>query len=300
MALNKGRAVLNVRQCRGTIYLAPVVNSIWKYRVTGQGEKVENVTVWQPVYWLYSALLPLTVYAFEAVKVSLYEATRAPNVSLLEQLTLLLLFFGVWSFLPRMIWKLVERIQAMSLQYKAGWIAGAGLVGSATHLLILALILRIMHSPPGWGIGHLLHSFGEVWLGYGVFWLLIYGVFAAIILFRFSKGKPGPTPVSRFEVKKNNHTHFVAKDQIGYVQAAGNYVELHTAEGTFLLRQSLKQMADALGGEFSASHRSILVNLEHVLSIEPNASGSGYIIHLKNGITAPLSRRRLSIFKSYL
>jgi len=289
-----------MRHCHGTIHSESVVNSIWKYCVIGQGEKAQNETLWQSVYWLYSALLPLTVYAFEAVKVSLYEATRAPNVTLLEQLALLLLFFGIWSFLPRVIWELVERIQAKSLQYRMGWVAGAGLVGSAIHLLILAVILRIMHSPPGWGIGHIMHSFGEVWLGYGVFWLLIYGVFAGIILFRFSKGKPGSSPVARFEVKKSNRTHFVAKDQIGYVQAAGNYVELHTVEGAFLLRQSLKQMADALGSGFSASHRSVLVNLEHVLSIEPNASGSGYIIHLQNGITAPLSRRRLSIFKSYL
>jgi len=57
-------------------------------------------------------------------------------------------------------------------------------------------------------------------------------------------------------------------DQIHYVKSDHVYVELHTATKQFLVRNSLSNNMDLLPDYFYRIHRSYLINLHHLQSIE--------------------------------
>lgn len=81
-------------------------------------------------------------------------------------------------------------------------------------------------------------------------------------------------------------------DQVSYVSAAGNYCELHTANRVHLVRVPLKEMADRLHMHgFARVHRSALVNLDALESIERLSSGTRPIARLRCGTTIPVGRR---------
>ena len=62
---------------------------------------------WRTAFWLPAALVPAIFFAFEAFMVSLYPATRAPNVSAATQIVIMGVFFALWVGVPRIIWELV-------------------------------------------------------------------------------------------------------------------------------------------------------------------------------------------------
>ena len=83
--------------------------------------------------------------------------------------------------------------------------------------------------------------------------------------------------------------------------AAGNYVEVRTAQKTFLARMTIatleKLLAEA-GDAHARVHRSYIVNREHIREIRPSANGAVDIV-LNTGDVIPGSRRyrdRLSGF----
>lgn len=259
---------------------------------------------WRTVYWGYSAVLPFTLSSFEALKLSSYEASRAPNVSLLVQMVLTFTFYGLWVFAPRLIWLTVTRDlsrEASNWRDLLTRLGGLGLALSAVHLLFLALVLLTMHSAPGWGLPDVVRSFGEVWLGNAGIWLIAYVVAVALILYAFTAERaPEPLP-TRYEVRQNGKTLSISFADIYWIKAAGNYAELHTIRGVLMVRKTLSQIAkEVASSDFLKSHRGALVNGRHVVSIRPHENGSGFVVQLSNDQEAPLSRRKLSEFRRLL
>ena len=76
------------------------------------------------------------------------------------------------------------------------------------------------------------------------------------------------------------------------VKAAGNYVEFLLVDGRRpLARKSLRQALDQLGEHsFAQTHRSWLVNVDHVREIRSVGAGD-FRVELDGGAEAPLSRR---------
>lgn len=97
---------------------------------------------------------------------------------------------------------------------------------------------------------------------------------------------------SRFLVRKLGREFLVAADDIEWVQAAGNYANLHVRGKVYPLRSTLAELESRLdASRFLRVHRSHLVNVDRIASIEPLDSGDARI-HLHDGTIVPCSRRQ--------
>ncbi|QCO66589.1 LytTR family transcriptional regulator [Luteimonas yindakuii] len=105
---------------------------------------------------------------------------------------------------------------------------------------------------------------------------------------------PPAEPVERperFLVRKLGREFLVAATDIEWVQGAGNYANLHVRGHVYPLRSTLAQLQERLDpARFLRVHRSHLVNLAQIASIEPVDSGDARI-HLHDGTVVPCSRR---------
>jgi len=85
---------------------------------------------------------------------------------------------------------------------------------------------------------------------------------------------PTASTSARIEVRDGSRTVWLAPADILWAQAAGNYVELHTATGTLLHRATLASLERELAAHgFARIHRSRLVRRDAVRAVETNASG---------------------------
>lgn len=90
----------------------------------------------------------------------------------------------------------------------------------------------------------------------------------------------------RLTVQTGTQECEIAIDDIEYVMAAGNYMEVVTAERTYLLRATLKELQERLAPEgFVRSHRSYLVNRDMIDRRTAEA------LILQSGKHVPLSTR---------
>jgi len=95
----------------------------------------------------------------------------------------------------------------------------------------------------------------------------------------------------RFLVRKLGREFLVAADDIEWVQAAGNYANLHVRGKVYPLRSTLAELESRLdAARFLRVHRSHLVNVDRIASIEPLDSGDARV-HLHDGTVVPCSRR---------
>jgi two-component system, LytTR family, response regulator len=103
---------------------------------------------------------------------------------------------------------------------------------------------------------------------------------------------PRPTgqPLRQLLVTERGATRVVRVADILWLATADNYVELHTAAGAPLLRQTLSALLDALGPAFQRVHRRAAVRLERVEKVVVNDKGDGEVL-LHGGARAPLSRQ---------
>ena len=104
----------------------------------------------------------------------------------------------------------------------------------------------------------------------------------------------------RFLVRKLGRDFLVATADIEYAQAAGNYVNLHVRGHDYPLRSTMAGLESRLQPEvFVRVHRSYLLNLAQIASIEPLDAGEARI-HLRDGSHIPCSRRYLALLRSRL
>lgn len=119
-----------------------------------------------------------------------------------------------------------------------------------------------------------------------------------------SESKPQATVAPWLALKDANGVRRVNIADIRYVEAAGNYVALRTADAERLERTTLKAMESQLQDRrFRRISRKHLVNLDHVSSIESTKPKGGVAV-LKSGEALPVSRQYKTIlqeeFASYL
>jgi hypothetical protein len=78
---------------------------------------------------------------------------------------------------------------------------------------------------------------------------------------------------------------------VQYIKAAGNYVELITADRTLLMRTTLHDLGKQLrAAGFVRVHRSLLVNAQHVLAIRRGPRGRP-VVRLRSGVQLPVGRQ---------
>ncbi|MFT4247438.1 MAG: LytTR family DNA-binding domain-containing protein [Pseudomonas sp.] len=101
----------------------------------------------------------------------------------------------------------------------------------------------------------------------------------------------------RFLVRKLGRDFLVATADIEWVQASGNYVNLHVRGHDYPLRSTMAAIETRLDpGTFLRIHRSYLVNLRRIVSIEPLEGGEARV-HLGEGSALPCSRRHLPMLR---
>jgi hypothetical protein len=115
--------------------------------------------------------------------------------------------------------------------------------------------------------------------------------------------EPEPTPAAppeRLLVKKLGKEFLLPVAEIEWVQACGNYVNLHRQQHDYPLRTTLAAIEQRLdAAQFVRVHRSYLVNLALVRVIEPTEAGDARL-RLSDGSTVPCSRSHLDTLRQRL
>lgn len=133
-------------------------------------------------------------------------------------------------------------------------------------------------------------SFGQ-WFS-GTFNLaLVYAFWSELFIQQvYVRERPAPATPENLVVEHQGRLVPLPIEDIMSVVAAGDYVTIRTAGGTFLDRQALHKLAGTLGEErFPRVHRSRLVSRAHVESVTPLTRGR-YRLHLADGSSLTTSR----------
>lgn len=111
--------------------------------------------------------------------------------------------------------------------------------------------------------------------------------------------KTGPW-LSRISIKERNGIVFVPVDGILWIEAADKYVELHTADRTYLARQTIQSLEESLDPkQFVRIHRSTIVRKAAVRGLHPLFRGD-YMVRLNNGTELTLSRNFRESFFTHM
>ena len=193
--------------------------------------------------------------------------------------------------------------------------AGLTLPWSVAHVAGMVGIRKLIYEMAG---SH--YDFGPVFTEFGYEFLKdfrsYFALLAIVYLYRFvllrlqgeaqflreSHDEETTTaPVTdRFLVKKLGREFLVRVDDIDWVEAAGNYVNLHVGKRLYPLRETMTNIEERLQDTgFIRVHRSAIVNMDRIAEIEPFETGDARA-RLTGGSEIPVSRRYRSVLKSRL
>jgi hypothetical protein len=179
------------------------------------------------------------------------------------------------------------------------------LVHSALFVAVRKLIFPLFGGSYTFGdLGfELLYEYRKISLGYGLAVLSLYAFRHYVLLRRLldmpdaapepatAQDAPAVAATQRFLARHAHRDVIVNAVDIRYVEAAGNYVILHTPKGQLKLRETISNMERELGvRDFVRVHRSYLVNLDAVKEIQPWFHGDQRLV-LSDGTFLNLSRR---------
>lgn len=98
-------------------------------------------------------------------------------------------------------------------------------------------------------------------------------------------------PIERIVIKSSGRIFFVNVNEIDWIEAAGNYVNLHVQDKSHLLRETMDAIFAKLPADrFLRIRRSLIVNIEQIKELQPLFKGE-YQIILKDGTQLRSSRR---------
>jgi len=98
----------------------------------------------------------------------------------------------------------------------------------------------------------------------------------------------------RLLVKTGGKEKIIPFSEVRLIQGAGNYAEINLMGNESLLDdRSLNQLEAEMPDSFFRVHRSYIVNLEHVVSVQSLGAGK-YRLELKDGQQFPVSRNKIS------
>ena len=122
------------------------------------------------------------------------------------------------------------------------------------------------------------------------------------------KAPPKPPVVTRaapdpheevIPVSLGGSTKLVRRSAIRWVQAQGDYVRLHTAEGSYLIRAGMAALADSWRpAGLVRIHRSYLVQLRYVTGVREEGPGQ-FVVDVA-GRQLPVSRRQATKLRGWL
>jgi two-component system LytT family response regulator len=104
------------------------------------------------------------------------------------------------------------------------------------------------------------------------------------------ESQAGRGPTDRVLIKTPGRLYFVKTDAIDWIEAAGNYLRVHTGGETHLLRETMNNLERRLEPtRFVRIHRSTIVNVERIRELQTLFHGD-YVVLLRDGTELTLSR----------
>ncbi len=103
-----------------------------------------------------------------------------------------------------------------------------------------------------------------------------------------------------FHVRLGRGTRLIRVEDVEWLQADGDYVVLHTADGTHLLRERLLRLQGQLDrGQFVRVHRSAIVRLEAIAELRA-LSNRDALLRLRSGALVRASRGHVDALRARL
>lgn len=95
---------------------------------------------------------------------------------------------------------------------------------------------------------------------------------------------------NRLVVRVKNDIKIIPVPEVVYFEAEDDYVAIHTADGKFLKKMTMKTLEESLDpAKFTRVHRSFIINLNGVTGIEPYERDT-YLVKLRAGEQIPVSK----------
>jgi hypothetical protein len=105
--------------------------------------------------------------------------------------------------------------------------------------------------------------------------------------------------IDRITVRSGQKIKIIPVNEIIYLMADGDYVDIYTIEGHWLKEQTMKYTEDILPPDrFVRTHRSYIVNIHHISRIE--RYGEQQLVILSNGASIKISNARYQVLKQRL
>ena len=99
-----------------------------------------------------------------------------------------------------------------------------------------------------------------------------------------------PSQSNRIVVKNGSKIKIIPVHDVHYLEAADDYVKVHTGEGYFLKNKTMSHFEQVLDGQqFVRSHRSYIVNVQQITRIDPYEKDN-HVAVLRSGAKVPVSR----------
>lgn len=205
-------------------------------------------------------------------------------------------FLGWLIVLPVILWT-TQRLALRRLWLLIAAHVAACIAMSFLHSVIMFVLRAVTfaiagdrYSPPGSIAGTLVFEFRKDIITYA----------SIVLAFHIARRLTAETPMATgvrgttdtlIEVRDGNRTLWIKPEEIDWVSAAGNYVELHGTFGTLLARRKLSDVETELASHgFARVHRSRLVRQASIASIETRQSGDFEML-LRSGEVISGSRR---------
>lgn len=99
-----------------------------------------------------------------------------------------------------------------------------------------------------------------------------------------------PSEQQRVVVRLSGKIRIIPVEEIHYLEAADDYVKIHTLEGGFLKNKTMGHFESILNNsQFVRTHRSYMVNISEITRIDPYEKDNHLAI-LKSGAKVPVSK----------
>lgn len=96
--------------------------------------------------------------------------------------------------------------------------------------------------------------------------------------------------LDRLVIKSGGRVSFLRTEEVDWIEAAGNYVELHVGKDSHLLRETMNKLESRLDTQrFLRIHRRLIVNVDRIRQLEGVTHGE-YVVVLKDGTRLSSSR----------
>jgi len=99
-----------------------------------------------------------------------------------------------------------------------------------------------------------------------------------------------PSQNQRIVIKDGSKIKIIPVQDVFYLEAADDYVKIHTKEGYFLKNKTMAHFEQTMDPEhFVRSHRSYIVNVQQITRIDPYEKDN-HVAILRSGAKVPVSR----------